>query len=341
MVSGRTVFDGLLDNDSVQAVTSIVDPLFSSSGNLRVGDYRQMASTISGTDSGNYSLSSFTSTRPNYSVNTRELSVLSIADVQTRYATRKQAGDLGFANLASGDDVTARVAVASPIFSSSGNLAVGSYHQTTVNIEGSDAVNYTLAPYKTPNANYVVSFSAPLVITPEGLVGIVSGDDVEVDTSAASSDGYRLKGRDAANYTFSGSTIPIAKGKDKAPETNPFCGACQPSLMPALPQATERQVQFLVLSDSAIPLAGTMVAEPSPPTNTSKDAPTATNLSTDQAQEVYDDSEQRASEMVSDEFSLTVGNNIATTPQHLQFLLQDAAARIRRMAPSGNTPSAR
>jgi hypothetical protein len=111
--------------------------------------------------------------------------------------------------------------------------------------------------------------------------------------------------------------------------------------MPALPQATERQVQFLVLSDSAIPLAGTMVAEPSPPTNTSKDAPTATNLSTDQAQEVYYDSEQRASEMVSDEFSLTVGNNIATTPQHLQFLLQDAAARIRRMAPSGNTPSAR
>jgi len=92
-----------------------------------------------------------------------------------------------------------------------------------------------------------------------------------------------------------------------------------------------------VLADTSLTFFGAMASEStSPGAWANNSPPVTTNLSDDQAQKSYDDAEQHAITLVSDSLSLSADGASATSPQRLQFLLQEAAARIRRMVlPAG------
>jgi hypothetical protein len=262
----------------------------------------------------------------------RTLTVTGIEAATSPYGTPAAPGAASLDGLIGGDAVAALATIVDPRLSSSGNLRVGSYAQTVSAISGADAPNYAFTPFTTPTANYSVTLPSPLTFTSAGLVGVVSGDDVQIDTSGASTGAFRLTGNDAANYVFGLNEVPVAKEKDKVPDPTPFCPSCTGSpANPATPAVTQ-EAQVVVLADTSIPLVG----EPIAPVAVVVDAPAAAApLSSDQAQESYADGERRASELISDSLSLG-GGAAATSPQRLQFLLQDAASRIRSMAlPAG------
>jgi len=334
---GAVSLSGVESGDAVSGISKISNPSLSGSGYVSAGDYRQSVDSLTGSDALNYFVKPFVSPALAYRVAPRELNVLSIADVQTAYASPRQPGRVAFKDLIAGDDVSSVAIVEAAAVSGSGNLPVGGYYQVAGHISGREAANYTLVPYKTPDKNYVVTVGPAVNLGKVGLVGVVPGDDVQLNARAAAAGEYILSGKDAANYRFDSSELSFDPETKKKQGIVISCDACDFSRNAFRPTLTEWQGQLLVLADTSLTFFGAMASEStSPGAWANNSPPVTTNLSDDQAQKSYDDAEQHAITLVSDSLSLSADGASATSPQRLQFLLQEAAARIRRMVlPAG------
>jgi len=231
---GALSFGNALAGDAVGATVSIVSPTYSTSDHLTAGSYAQTASSLSGADAGNYSFSGFVTPTNNYTVTPLTLTGPAISAVGTTYGTPAAPGAVSFGNILVGDLVNSTASLVNPAFSTSGNLAAGSYAQTASPITGTDAGNYSFAGYTTPGNNYTVN---PLTITVTGLsaaskvyngnniaglngtasiapitndavtlVGTGTGTfaDANVGTGkAVAVSGYTLTGADAGDYSLS------------------------------------------------------------------------------------------------------------------------------------------
>ena len=140
---------------------SIVNPTYSSSGNLNVNGYQQsISSVLGGRDAANYILvSGFTTVAKNYTVTPLALNA-NIADSNNLYGSAVTPGLVSFSNKLNGDLVTSSiVTIVNPLFSNTGNLVAGTYAQRITNILGGyDAGNYTLTNgFTTGLNNYTVN----------------------------------------------------------------------------------------------------------------------------------------------------------------------------------------
>ncbi len=221
------------------STATINSPLYSTSGHLDAGSYTQTASTIGGTDAGNYLLSTaYTTSTPNYTVNQLALTVASITSANSTYGNTVTPGAVTFTggNVIGSDVVTSTATINSPLYSTSGHLDAGSYTQTASTIGGTDAGNYLLSTaYTTPTASYTVNqatisnvtgitannkvydgnTAATLVTGAAGFNGIVTGDVLNVATATGAFadrnvgtdktvnvSGITLGGADVANYVL-------------------------------------------------------------------------------------------------------------------------------------------
>ena len=229
--AGVVTFTGGLTGDVFTSVVALVNPAYSTSNHLKVGSYNQAVNTLTGIDSGNYTLSAYTTTTPNYVVTPLALSG-SIAGVNVNYGSALTPGLVTLIGGLSGDSLSSTASLVAAVYSSSGRLTVGSYQQTASVLGGSDASNYTFSGVTTPSANYVVapislnasvaavSLNYGLANAPGGvsLTGVLSGDAVQsvaqiANTANSSSGRLRvgnysqtlgpLSGTDARNYTLS------------------------------------------------------------------------------------------------------------------------------------------
>ncbi len=229
--AGVVTFTGGLTGDVFTSVVALVNPAYSTSNHLKVGSYNQAVNTLTGIDSGNYTLSAYTTTTPNYVVTPLALSG-SIAGVNVNYGSALTPGLVTLTGGLSGDSLSSTASLVAAVYSSSGRLTVGSYQQTASVLGGSDASNYTFSGVTTPSANYVVapisvnasvaavSLNYGLANAPGGvsLTGVLSGDAVQsvaqiANTVNSSSGRLRvgnysqtlgpLSGTDARNYTLS------------------------------------------------------------------------------------------------------------------------------------------
>ncbi|WP_228768299.1 YDG domain-containing protein [Limnohabitans sp. DM1] len=228
------------NTDKVTSVASIVDTATSTSGNLKAGSYKQIATAISGDDADNYSFAGITTTDKNYVVDKLALTGAAIAGVTTTYATSADAGAVSFTNVQSTgsgtDKVTSIASIVDTSVSTSGNLKAGSYKQTATAITGDDADNYSFAGLTTTDKNYVVN---KLALTGAAIAGVtttyataanagavsftnVQGTDKVtsvasiVDTATSTSGHLKagtykqtataITGDDADNYSFAGLT---------------------------------------------------------------------------------------------------------------------------------------
>jgi hypothetical protein len=95
---GAVSWLNLLNDDRVNSAVSIVLRTFSTSGNLRVGSYRQAASaSLSGADAGNYSFAGYTTPSANYAVSKLVLTG-SIAKGTSIYGNALGLGTVNFTN---------------------------------------------------------------------------------------------------------------------------------------------------------------------------------------------------------------------------------------------------
>ncbi|WP_206245788.1 MBG domain-containing protein [Novosphingobium terrae] len=240
LTPGAVSFSNLLTGDVVTAggVTIATTGNTSGSGNLRAGNYTgiQSVSTITGADAANYSFAGLTG---NYTVNQLALSGTLGAGSST-YGSALAPGAVSFANLVSGDAVTAgpvTIATAGNT-STSGNLKAGSYTgiQSVSAITGADAGNYSFTGL---TANYAVSqlvlsgaitpgtstYGSALAPGVASFSNVVAGDQVTPGSVALTTTGNTsssgnlkagsytgiqsvsaISGADAANYSFAGMT---------------------------------------------------------------------------------------------------------------------------------------
>jgi len=229
---GAVTLARVLPGDDVGSIASLINPVLSGSGKVVVGSYSQNASVLTGADSGNYSFSGATTPSANYTVLPIALTP-NIASVNATYGSSINPGVVSLNGAIPGDDVTSVASIVAPAFSSSNHLKAGSYNQSTSNLVGADANNYTFSAYTTPTPNLVVS---PLSVTSTiaavslnygsalspgaaTLSGILSGDVVQssatvvnpsystsghVNAGAYSQVASALSGVDSANYALSG-----------------------------------------------------------------------------------------------------------------------------------------
>eukprot|EP01034_Spumella_vulgaris_P024199 gene24199-30518_t len=145
--TGAVTFTNVIASDVVTPSTAtLVTPSYSSSNNLKAGSYAQnVTSTLSGTDSDNYSFTGLTTSGTNYTVSKLALTGAAIAGVTTTYGTPANTGAVTFTNVIASDVVTPGTAtLVTPSYSSSNNLKAGSYAQNvTGTLTGTDADNYS------------------------------------------------------------------------------------------------------------------------------------------------------------------------------------------------------
>ena len=229
-------FGNIAGSDIVTAAANIDAPTYSTSSNLNAGSYTQSASSITGTDAGNYSFGGYTTGTNNYVVNQLALTGTAIAPVTATYGTSVKAGVVSFGNIAGSDIVTAAANIDAPTYSTSSNLNAGSYTQSASSITGTDAGNYSFGGYTTGTNNYVVNqlaltgtAIAPVTATygtsvKAGVVsfGNIAGSDIvtaaaniDAPTYSTSSNlnagsytqsASSITGPDAGNYSFGGYT---------------------------------------------------------------------------------------------------------------------------------------
>ncbi|HTN94301.1 MAG TPA: YDG domain-containing protein [Gallionella sp.] len=230
-----TITGGLVGTETVTATgTATFNSKNVLTANLVTADSNVLADGTNGGLASNYSLATGQTVAAN--ITPLALTGAAIAPVSTTYGTAAAAGAVSFGNVISGDTVTSTASIVSPLYSTSGNLHVGSYTQTASTISGADSANYSFAGF-TSAANYNVSqlaltgaAIAPVSTTygtaaTAGAVSfgnVVSGDVVtgtaSVNTGATSTSGNyivgsytqtvssTLGGTDAGNYTFAGYT---------------------------------------------------------------------------------------------------------------------------------------
>ena len=164
------------------------------------------------------------------------LSVTQIASSFSTYAEPIKPGEAVLSGVIGSDKVTAVVELVDPVYSSSNNVAAGSYKQAANALSGIDATNYKLRTATTTNANYwvnplalngaisassstsgsslvpgTVTFSNVVskdVIASAEVAVVIPGDPIGSKTGntvgnfAGSQKIASLGGTDAANYTY-------------------------------------------------------------------------------------------------------------------------------------------
>ena len=237
VMPGTVSFSNVISGDLVGSTASILSPVYSTSGNLRAGSYAQTASVqLGGADAGNYSFGGYTTPTNNYTVSQLELMGAAIAAGSSTYGSSVTPGTVSFSNVIGGDLVGSTASLASPLYSTSGNLRAGSYAQTASGLTGTDAGNYSFGGYTTPTNNYAVNqlaltgatiaagnstYGSAVIPGVVSFNNVISGDLVGSTASIAnpaySTSGHLdagsyaqtasgLTGADAGNYTFGGYT---------------------------------------------------------------------------------------------------------------------------------------
>ncbi|WP_089963624.1 YDG domain-containing protein [Limnohabitans sp. 2KL-3] len=237
LVAGTVTLSNKVGTDVVDASGVIVDTTnkTSTSSHLKAGVHTgvQTLTGLTGADMDNYT---FADIKGDYKVNKLALTVASIADVSTTYATAADAGVVSFGNKQGADKVTASASIVGGTNSTSGHLKASSYKQTVTAISGDDAGNYSFESFTTTENNYVVN---KLALTGAAIAGVSTtyataantgavsfanvqgGDKVTASASIVggenSSSGHlqagsyqqtatTIGGDDSANYSFAGFT---------------------------------------------------------------------------------------------------------------------------------------
>ena len=247
--TGAVSFNNVIDTDVLTPATaSLVAPDYSTSNNLKAGNYAQSVSgTLTGTDADNYSFTGITTNSTNYVVSKLSLTGAAIADVGTTYGTPAATGVVSFNNVIGTDVVTTDTAsLVTPSYSSSNNLKAGSYAQSVSGtLSGNDSGNYSFAGLTTSNANYTVNklaltgaaiagasttYGSPIVTGAVSFGNVLDNDEVIPATARLVAPSYSssnnlkvgnyiqtvvgtLTGADAENYSFGGYTACCGAAK--------------------------------------------------------------------------------------------------------------------------------
>jgi hypothetical protein len=164
---GAVSLSNVLPGDDVQSSGVIVNTkTLSGAGKPIVDSYTQTASSITGADSANYVATTLTS-EPNYTINPLSL-VASITAGSSTYGSKLNPGAVTFSNALSGDIINSVVSVNTSKLSGAGKPIVGQYTQTSGQLTGVDAGNYTFAGV-TSSPNYTIN--------PLALVGSVTSSN--------------------------------------------------------------------------------------------------------------------------------------------------------------------
>ena len=247
MTPGAALFSNAISHDDVSTPVTVNTSAVSTSGHFVANTYTQTASSVlTGADKDNYTLiGGYTTPTANYTIQPKPITVASIANGSSTYASTLAPGAVTLNNIVSTgtgtDDVSSIATVVTRNnTSTSGNLKADTYAQTAASnsLSGADAGNYTLTTFTTPTNNYTVdklaltasgdiaaartTYGSPLVpgtlAFANKVVGDAVGAVVSVDTSTLSSGGKpivgnytqtastALSGVDAGNYSFVGTT---------------------------------------------------------------------------------------------------------------------------------------
>jgi hypothetical protein len=190
--TGAVTFGNVLgsgsNKDQVNATATIADANYSTSGNLKAGNYKQIAGSITGIDADNYTFSEFTTMRANYVVDKLALTG-TIASITTEYGTPLTAGDITLNNVVAGDQLgTATVLIDQTGHTSpGGNLNAGSYRglQVLSALSGEDAGNYTFDQVKGD------SMVIPKELT---LTDVIASDKIYDSTRTATISNWTIDG---------------------------------------------------------------------------------------------------------------------------------------------------
>jgi hypothetical protein len=224
--TGPVTFSNVLGSgsskDQVNAMATIADASYSTSGNMKAGSYKQTVGPISGSDADNYTFSGFTTLSANYVVNKLALTG-AIATTTTEYGSPLTAGDVALDNVVAGDQMgTAKVKIDPTGHTSpSGNLNAGNYSglQVLSAFSGEDAGNYT---YDQVKGDYRVT---PKELT---LTDVIASDKVYDSTRTATVTNWTIDGLvsgenlGVSDYTATFDTKDAGTGKTVTVENVTF-----------------------------------------------------------------------------------------------------------------------
>ena len=146
---GAVSFTNALAGDSIGSTANVNTSTVSSSNNPIVGNYTQTATSISGTDAGNYSFAGFTTPSSNYSINKLALTDTSGITADNKLFNGNTTATLSFTNVQlqgeiPGDNVSITTAnyVANFVTANVGNNIPVTV--SNLGLSGTDAINYAL-----------------------------------------------------------------------------------------------------------------------------------------------------------------------------------------------------
>jgi hypothetical protein len=178
---------GLIGSDVVATTASITNPVYSTSGAVAAGAYAQSASTtLTGTDSANYTLAAFSTNGSNYTVNRLNLSVTGLNANNKTYNATTAATLTG----------TASVSALTNDLVSVGGTAIASFASANVGAGiGVTVAGYTLIGHDAANYSVVQPTGLTANITPAPLI-ITANSDAKLLTTTDSVGTYK-----GVNYT--------------------------------------------------------------------------------------------------------------------------------------------
>ncbi len=140
---GTVQWTGGVDGDDISVEASISDPKYSSSGHLKAGSYNQTVddSGLGGDDNLNYTISYYTTSEKNYTVNKLEMTVNIIAYNKVYDGTVSATVSLSSDNILVGD--TVNISYDSAEFADK-NVGTELVIVKSISIDGTDADNYSL-----------------------------------------------------------------------------------------------------------------------------------------------------------------------------------------------------
>uniref|UniRef100_UPI0009768B5D beta strand repeat-containing protein n=2 Tax=Chlorobium sp. KB01 TaxID=1917528 RepID=UPI0009768B5D len=239
------VTDNRITGDVVDVTRTLVNASLSTSGNTKVGSYKQKASGITGTDSANYSWGGdFTTATENYAISRANLTVSGLSASNKVYDATTTATLTGTARVTPlGSDVVTVGGTPAGTFADK-NVGAGKVVTVTGStISGTDAANYTLlqqsalsaeisranltvsglsASNKVYDATTTATLTGTAKVTPLGsdvvtLGGTPAGTFADRNVGTGKSvtvTGSTISGADAANYNLqqqSGLTADISE----------------------------------------------------------------------------------------------------------------------------------
>jgi filamentous hemagglutinin family protein len=143
---GAVSFGNILVGDLVSSTASLVNPAFSTSGNLAAGGYAQTASPLTGADAGNYAFLGYTTPTGNYTVNPLTLTVTGLSAANKVYNGNNIAGLNGTASIAPiTNDAVTLVGTGTGTFADA-NVGTGKAVAVSgYTLTGADAGDYSLS----------------------------------------------------------------------------------------------------------------------------------------------------------------------------------------------------